>query len=293
VRNIRKSTSVLVLSIVFAFGTAHTLPAQTLSASGQLSGTASNGAFSYTLTLSNSNASTTNIETFWFSWVPGADFMPANPTDIKTPAGWTDQITHGGSGDGYAIQFVTSTAPLAPGGSLTFTFTSTSSPATMAGHSSYYSTTLIGTSFVYSGPPETGASDEFVVETVPESSTNPTNLVSCSFSNVVQTCKSKMKIDKTTETTNTTTTCKLSLQLVAINLGVANSPAFDVLIWAGQGSNFDSSTGFSPATKKINALKINKLGTIKLKDTFDSNQSGTFIYCTDTNNNVITSVQIE
>lgn len=292
-RDIRKSTSVLVLSFLFAFGAARALPAQTLSAGAQLSGVASNGALNYTLTLSNSNASTASIETFWFGWVPGADFMPVSPTNVGTPAGWTDQITHGGAGDGYAIQFVTSTAALAPGGSLTFTFTSTSSPATMAGDSPYYSTTPIGSSFVYSGPPESGASDQFVVETTTGSSSNPTNLVSLSFTNVAQVCKTKVKIDKKTETTNSTTTCKLSLQLVIANLGVASSPAFDVLVWAGQGSNFDSSAGLSPATEKIKALKISKVGAIKLKDTFDGSQSGLFIYCTDTGTNVITSTQIE
>jgi hypothetical protein len=279
--------------MLFSFGTTHTLHAQTLSASGQLSGTGSNGAFNYTLTLNNSDASTTNIETFWFSWVPGLNFMPVSPTDIGTPAGWTDQITHSGPGDGYAIQFVTSTAPLPPGGSLAFTFTSASSPTTMAGNSGFYSTTPIGTSFVYSGPPETGASEQFVVETVPGPSVNPTNLVSFSFSNIVQACKSKIGVDKKTETTNSTTTCKLSLLLVGTNFGVANSPAFSVLVWAGQGSNFDSSAGLPPATEKVKALKIDKLDKIKLKDTFDGSQSGTFIFCTDTNNNVLASVPVE
>lgn len=191
------------------------------------------------------------------------------------------------------IQFVTSTTPRAPGGSLTFTFTSTSSPATMAGKSGFYSTTPIGTSFVYSGSPETGASDQFLVKTESTSSPNPTNLVSFSFSNVVQVCKSKTTTDRKTETTNTTTRCKLSLQLSATNLGVTNSPLFNVLVWAGQGSNFDSSAGLPPATETIKALKVNKVDKIKLKDTFDSSQSGTFIFCTDTNDNVLTSVQVE
>jgi len=57
--------------------------------------------FNYTLTLNNSAASTANIETFWFSWVPGQDFMAVSPTNIVAPSGWTDAITHAGSGDGY------------------------------------------------------------------------------------------------------------------------------------------------------------------------------------------------
>jgi hypothetical protein len=293
VRGMRKSSVVVILSILFAFGATHTIHAQTLSASGQLSGMASNGTFNYTLTLNNSDTSTTNIETFWFSWVPGQNFMPVVPTNIGTPTGWTDEITHGGSSDGYAIQFVTSTAPLAPCGSLTFTFTSTSSPKTMAGDSGLYSSTPIGTSFVYSGPPETGASDEFVVETIAGSSPNPTNLVSVSFSNVVQVCKTRIKIDRKTETTNTTTTCKLTLQLLATNAGITNSPAFDVLVWAGQGSNLDSSAGFPPATERVKALRKDQLDKINLRDTFDGSQTGTFIFCTDPNTNVLTSVQVE
>jgi hypothetical protein len=293
VGGMRKSSRVVILIILFAFGTTHPIHAQTLSASGQLSGTASNGAFNYTLTLNNTDTSTTNIETFWFSWVPGQNFMPVSPTNIGTPSGWTDEITHGGSSDGYAIQFVTSTAPLAPGGSLTFTFTSTSSPQTMAGDSGLYSTTPIGTSFVYSGPPETGVSDNFAVKTMAGSSPNSTNLVSVSLSNVVEVCKIRIRIDRRTETTNTTTTCRLRLQLVATNLGITNSPAFDVLVWAGQGSNLDSSAGFPPATQKVRALRKDKLEKINLTGTFDSSQTGTFIFCTDPSTNVLTSAQVE
>jgi hypothetical protein len=293
VSGIRKSRSVFIFSILFVLGTTCAIQAQTLSASGQLRGTASGGGFHYTLTLNNSSGSTTNIETFWFGWVPGLDFMAVSPTSIVTPAGWTNQVTHVGSGDGFAIQFVTSTAPLAPGGSLTFTFTSTSSPTTMAGDSPFHATFPVGTSFVYSGPPETGASDQFIVETVSGPSLNPTNLVSLSFSNVVQACRSRSRINRMTGMTNVTTTCRLSLQLVATNIGVTNSPVFNVLVWAGQGSNFDASVGLSPVTEKVRALRINKLEKIRLRDTFASSQTGTFIFCTDTNRNVITSVQIE
>jgi hypothetical protein len=290
---IRKSSSLFIFGVLFALGTTQAIQAQTLSASGQLSGAASGRGFHYTLTLSNSIASTTNIETFWFSWVPGLNFMAVSPTSIMTPAGWTDQVTHSGSGDGFAIQFVTSTAPLAPGGSLTFSFTSTSSPTTMSGDSPFHSTFPIGTSFVYSGPPETGASDEFVVETVTEPSVNPTNLVSLSFSNVVQACRSRSRFNRMTGTTNVTTTCRLSLQLVATNIGVTNSPAFNVLVWAGQGSNFDASAGLSPAVKKVKALRIDKLEKIRLRDTFTSSQTGTFIFCTDASSNSIAFVEVE
>jgi len=291
--NVRKFKSIWVLSVLFIMGISGTLHAQ-LVASGQLSGIATNGKFNYTLTLNNSNASTASIETFWFSWVPGADFMPNSPTAIGTPTGWTESVTHEAPGDGFAIQFVTTTAPVPPGGSLTFTFTTVSSPTTMAGDSPFFPGTPIGTSFVYAGAPLSVTSEEFVVETLlPPPPSNVTDLVSFSFTNVVQVCKTKSKIDKKTMTTNLTTTCKLSLELDVTNLGITNSPAFNVLVWSGQGTNFDSGTGSPPATEKVKALKLNKTGKIKLKDTFDTSQSGTFIFCTDTNNNVLASVPIE
>jgi len=36
--------------------------------------------------------------------VPAEDFMPVSPTNIVSPAGWTEIVTHAGAGDGYAIQ---------------------------------------------------------------------------------------------------------------------------------------------------------------------------------------------
>ena len=67
------------------------------------------GVNDYSITLNNTG--TTPIGTFWFGWVPGNGFLSATPTDIGTPAGWTEMTTNSGA----AIQFVTST-PLAAGG---------------------------------------------------------------------------------------------------------------------------------------------------------------------------------
>ena len=52
---------------------------------------------------------------FWYSWVPGEDFMPVSPTNITSPTGWTEMVTNAGSLDGFAIQWTTSSAPLAAG----------------------------------------------------------------------------------------------------------------------------------------------------------------------------------
>src|ERR1700733_11709653 len=62
----------------------------------------------YNLTLNDTG--TTNVGTFWFSWTPGHDFMPAMPTSVFSPAGWVETITgSNNSSDGNAIQWVANT----------------------------------------------------------------------------------------------------------------------------------------------------------------------------------------
>jgi hypothetical protein len=130
-------------------------------ASAQISDTSlGGGEFAYSITLKDTG--TGNLGTFWYSWVPGQDFMPVSPTNVVAPSGWTDLITNGGSSDGFAIQFVSSSAPLTPGASDTFTFDSTATPAQIAGDSPFHSTMPVDTAFVYNGAPfetATGASD--------------------------------------------------------------------------------------------------------------------------------------
>ena len=82
--------------------------------------------YEYTITLTNTG--TTTIGTFWFSWVPGAGFMSVAPTNVQSPAGWTDILTNANS----AIQWKTATNLLAPGSSVSgFMFDSTLSPAAL------------------------------------------------------------------------------------------------------------------------------------------------------------------
>ncbi|HEV8680897.1 MAG TPA: hypothetical protein VGQ90_16090, partial [Stellaceae bacterium] len=95
------------------------------------------GVFQYTVTLNNTGDTT--IGTFWFAWddAPDQDFMSAQPTNIGDPSGWTDTVTTHlyGSGTGYGIEWrsLSGSDLLAPRGSLDFTFTSTETPAEMAG----------------------------------------------------------------------------------------------------------------------------------------------------------------
>jgi len=108
---------------------------------------------------------TTSLGTFWMSWVPGEDFMPASPTNIASPASWTANITGGGYGDGYAIQWIAGAgATVASGKTLSgFSFESTTSPATMAGNSLLYGQPIL-TSFVYSGAPFSDGGFQFQVQ---------------------------------------------------------------------------------------------------------------------------------
>ncbi len=71
-----------------------------------------------------------------------------------------------------------------------------------------------------------------------------------SFSNVVQTCTSESKIVKKTMTTNITTTCTVTLDLIVTNTGVTNSKAFSVQFWGDQGGSFNPDTGSPPVGRR-------------------------------------------
>jgi hypothetical protein len=131
------------------------------------------GSDAYSITLNNTGNST--IGTFWYSWVPGKDFMSVAPTNVTSPAGWTSNITHGGSSDGYAIQW-TAISPaddLVLGNSLSgFSFDSTLSASQLTiDDSPLYPTMPVGTSYTYTGSPFSSAGDLFTVNPVPEAST--------------------------------------------------------------------------------------------------------------------------
>lgn len=140
-----------------------------LQASAQISNSSlGGGVFDYTITLHDTG--TTNIGTFWFAWTPLQDYMGATPTSIISPTNWSDIITGSGNSDGRAIQWTTSSALLAPGGSLNFSFDSTVTPAQMAGNSPFFTSTPVETSFIYSGAPFSDSGFEFLVANAPEPS---------------------------------------------------------------------------------------------------------------------------
>ncbi|MGH9563116.1 MAG: hypothetical protein ACRD3S_16810 [Terracidiphilus sp.] len=127
--------------------------------------------FNYQITVNDTGSTT--IGTFWFSWIPGAGFMPAAATDIMSPAGWTETVTNGGK----SIRWVDTTDPIEPGDSLSgFSFDSTVTPAEFKG---IFTGTGLGagdpilTTTVYAGAPLVGADSIFLVTETPEPCTLP------------------------------------------------------------------------------------------------------------------------
>ena len=120
----------------------------TIIPSGVISSTPVAGGYDYTIALANSAASNSAIGSFWYAWVPGQDYLATAPISVTPPAGWTDQVSHNDSGDGYAIQFVAAspTGDVQPGQFLDFSFTSADPPASVGGDSVFYPNVPVGTS---------------------------------------------------------------------------------------------------------------------------------------------------
>jgi len=111
-----------------------------LDVSGVLSWTPDGSNFDDSISLTNLPTSTDPIETFWFAWVPGSDFLATSPLSVTAPGGWKSLITHFPDvpTNGFAIQFTTTTDPLGPGDSRTFRFTSADTPAMITGNSLFF-----------------------------------------------------------------------------------------------------------------------------------------------------------
>ncbi|QEH31607.1 hypothetical protein OJF2_00720 [Aquisphaera giovannonii] len=167
-------TFILAAAVAALLPLAGRADAGPLNVTGLLSWTPDGANFDYSITLTNLATSTDSIQTFWFAWVPGEDFLTTSPLSATPPSGWTSLVTHFPNlpTNGYAIQFKTSTDAIAPGESRVFQFTSPDAPAVVTGHSTFFDHPPIGTSFVYSGQPFQGDSLRFVVASVPE----PTSL---------------------------------------------------------------------------------------------------------------------
>jgi hypothetical protein len=139
-----------------------------IGASATMTAVPDGGNYDYTITLNNTG--TVNIETFWFAWLPGYDYLPSQPTVTGTPSNWVPFIEQSSR---YSIEFYdTGTSnPVTPGNSSSaFKFTSADSPTTLANGTGYlnFPDTY---SFVYAGPGESGSSSTIFsipITTVPE-----------------------------------------------------------------------------------------------------------------------------
>ena len=157
------------IALLLAAGAASTLtiPAQGIVASGQITSTGS-GPFNYGLTASDSASATGPIGSFWFTWVPGQFYLPTVPSSTQAPVGWSASLVNN------SIQFVaTSTAfYIAPGASLGgFGFTSTDTPAAIAGNSPSQPGVPVGTTVAYGAGLFSSPSETFVfASVVPEPS---------------------------------------------------------------------------------------------------------------------------
>ena len=163
--SLRKTAAVLLIALGLG---ASAVQAQIV-ASGNISGTPTGGGvYDYTITLHNDPSSLEGIQTFWYSWVPGADFLPSYPLSVTPPAGWSYYIAGGPYyyPDGYSIEFYNYYGALNPGSSLDFHFTSSDTPAALAGNSSIFPSYQIGTSWVYNNVGY-GDSLQFVVQSAP------------------------------------------------------------------------------------------------------------------------------
>jgi hypothetical protein len=129
------------------------------------------GVFQYNLALTNTSTDSSKLGTFWFSWIPGQDYMQVKPTSVVDPAGWTFTITgSNNASDGNAIEWVDGGTLVAPGATLSgFQFDSTETLNQILGPTPFDGgTALETTSFVYQGAPFSDSGFKFNVTAVPE-----------------------------------------------------------------------------------------------------------------------------
>lgn len=131
----------------------------------------------YTYDIALKNTGTTTLGTFWFAWTPGADFLATVPLSTSDPAGWSDIIhDEHSSTNGTSIEWTAASAAarVAPGVTLPgFSFTSTDSPAELAGKSLTHPATKVGTSFVYSAGAFSDSGFSFVATVADTDTTTP------------------------------------------------------------------------------------------------------------------------
>jgi hypothetical protein len=153
-----KTVGRILLGFVLASGTVTFAHAQGVLASGTIGGSGSSP-FIFGLTFSDAAGATSSIGSIWYSWVPGAFYLPGVPTSASAPAGWTATVSIN------SIQFVANSAAndIAPGQSLSgFGYQANFSPAQLAAAPNS------GVSVAYTGGLFSDAGQTFTVQPVPE-----------------------------------------------------------------------------------------------------------------------------
>jgi hypothetical protein len=218
-------------------------------------------------------------------------------TGTMTIAGQTFTVVESGVGCNFVLAS-TGESFDAAGGSSTVTVTASASNCTWgafsndsfititSGSSSAGNGTVSYTVAANTGAARTGtmtiAGQTFTIDQIGGASQ-----VTFSLTNPKQTCKTKKG------TTNTT--CTVAFDLVVKNTGTTEARKSTVLLWLGQGSIFNPNATDTPAplTKKLGALKAGKSETIKMKSKkLTGDQAGTFIFATDTQNNVLAFAEV-
>lgn len=162
--NSRHLIAALGLGILAAMLPGKAVASQTASAT--LSSTPEGGGvFQYNIALTNTSTDGSPIGTFWFSWIPGVDYMQTLPTNITMPTGWTDSITgSNNTTDGNAVRYVAgSTSLLNQGSTDDFSFESTETLAQLQSNSPFGNNAIETTAVVYQGAPLVGTAFTFVV----------------------------------------------------------------------------------------------------------------------------------
>ena len=144
-----------------------------ISASGTITSTPLGGGVNqFKIALTNTGSQ--SIGTFWFSWLPGYDFMSVAPTNITVPTGWVGSAFTDGPPEGYSLETYNVAGPssqLAAGATDNFSFDSTETLAQISGPGvgplgGFYDQTF---SYIYSGLPESGSANTLsVTPVVPE-----------------------------------------------------------------------------------------------------------------------------
>ncbi|HXC35190.1 MAG TPA: PEP-CTERM sorting domain-containing protein [Candidatus Acidoferrales bacterium] len=113
------------LAIALAAGLAFSaVSGHAQSASATISYTTAGANWDYTVTLFDSG--TTDLRSFWYGWTDTGNNLPSNPSSPGNSVGWANTL------DGNSIMWGNSSStPLTPGQSATFTFVSSSSPTAM------------------------------------------------------------------------------------------------------------------------------------------------------------------